>query len=252
MNPAVSILIPVFNNPADTKVCLDGILASTNANRTPFKIIVCDDGSDDATTVGYLEALGDRIQLLRNGQNLGYTRSANRLLAAADTPYAVLMNNDCIVHDDWLDPLVDRLTSDPGVALVGTRARFGRGADGKPTPVMVMFECVGINLGAARKLGGFDEIFAPAYYEDDDYNVRALLGGYRIDVIADPKVAHENPGRSYGAVRRLALMKINARKFIEKWGDHPQVALYIRYVLFNPHTWKSGFSADDIAQLPGG
>ena len=251
MSDAVSILIPVFNNPSDTRVCLDGILASTAANRTDFQIIVCDDASDERATIDYLTGLGDRIQLLRNEQNLGYTRSANRLLAAAKSDHAVLMNNDCVVRDDWLDPLVARLVGDPRLALVGTRARLGRGNDGKPTPVMVMFECVGINMSAVRKEGPFDERFAPAYYEDDDYNVRVLLAGYRIDVIAEPKVAHEIPARSYGAARRLELMRTNARKFIDKWGQHPQVALYIRHVLFNPFTWKVGFSADDIAQLRG-
>jgi GT2 family glycosyltransferase len=249
MKEDVSILIPVFNNPADTKQCLEGIFASRVENRTQFKIIVCDDGSDDSVTTGYLAALSDRVQLLRNEVNLGYTKSANRLLGAADTRHAVLMNNDCTVHGDWIDQLVDRLDRDERVALVGTRGRMGRGSDGSVHPIMVMFECVGINMASAQELGHLDERFAPAYYEDDDYNVRALLAGYRLDVVQDSKVIHETPARSYGVERRSALMKINAKKFIEKWRNHPQVALYIRHALFNPYTWKCGWTDDDIACL---
>jgi GT2 family glycosyltransferase len=211
-------------------------------------VIVCDDCSNDGVTDTYLESLLPNITLIRNDKNLGFIKSANKLLSASKSDTVILMNNDCIVYDNWIDQILNEFKKDTHIGLVGTKGRFIRIED-KIYPIAVMFECVAIQRELIEKIGMLDERYGFGYYDDDDYCLRALIAGFGFGIVQQPKVMHDNPASSFGIDRRNELMKHNVKVFIDKWQHEDKAKSYISLALFNPYRWKQGFTEEELKEI---
>src|SRR5690606_19930156 len=62
-----------------------------------------------------------------------------------------------------------------------------------------------------RTLGGFDEAFAPAYYEDVDFCLRVWRAGFRVVVDPDVLVEHVEWGSAAGDEARQRMRENRAR-----------------------------------------
>jgi mycofactocin system glycosyltransferase len=112
--PAASIVIPVYNRPADLKRCLDALLKlDYPANK--LEIIVVDDASTDKTSE---VAARYPVRLLRNEKQLGPAGSRNRAVAAASHDLIACVDSDCVVTQDWLRQIVG-VFEDAQVVAVG-------------------------------------------------------------------------------------------------------------------------------------
>ena len=72
-------------------------------------MIVVDNGSTDGTgayLAGVRDAAPVPVTVIANAQNLGFPRAVNQGLQAARGEYLVLLNNDAVVTDGWLDQLI--------------------------------------------------------------------------------------------------------------------------------------------------
>ena len=91
--------------------------------------------------------------------------------------------------------------------------------------------CCAINAAMYRRIGPFDENFAPAYYEDCDYFYRMKLLGY--ESTDDPRslCIHERNKSSRtdsGLLEALpSMLERNKRYYIRKWGGEPHEEAYI-------------------------
>ncbi len=76
--------------------------------RPPWELIVIDNGSTDGTGI-YLAGVQDvvpvPVTVVSNAQNLGFPAAVNQGLKAARGEYLVLLNNDAVVTDGWLNQL---------------------------------------------------------------------------------------------------------------------------------------------------
>jgi GT2 family glycosyltransferase len=78
--------------------------------------------------------------------------------------------------------------------------------------------CMLISRRAVERIGGFDERFYPGNYEDDDYSIRARIGGYRLWGTEDIFVHHEGQGTFRKMSFSYTKMSIlNAERFRRKW-----------------------------------
>jgi GT2 family glycosyltransferase len=247
-DPAVSIVIPVYNQIGYTARCLAAIAA---AGATPsFEVIVVDDGSSDATPE--LLATVPGLRLHRNSSNLGFCGTVNNGAALARGRYLVLLNNDTEVKRDWLDTLVDVAESAPDIGAVGSKLIYGDGSlqeaggiiwsdghgwnygrnDDPGKPVYNFRRDVDYCSAAAmlvrrdlfEQLGRFDLRFAPGYYEDTDLCFALRARGYRVVYQPHSEVVHHE-GRTYGTDSGGAAVgqhtkqsqHRNREKFVEKW-----------------------------------
>ena len=109
-----SIIIPCFNQLEFTRHCLTAIFRHT---RPPWELIVVDNGSTDGTGM-YLAGIQDAapapVTVITNGQNLGFPAAINQGLKAARGDYLVLLNNDAVVTDGWLDQLIALANAENG------------------------------------------------------------------------------------------------------------------------------------------
>lgn len=106
-----SIVVPVFNKPAYTRLCLEALIKYASE----AEIIVVDNGS-----LGLTRRILDSfpVKVLRNESNLGAPAAMNQGIKAATGEYVVLLHNDCVVTSAFMSGL--RSTVE---AMKGTRIR---------------------------------------------------------------------------------------------------------------------------------
>ncbi len=101
-----SIIVPCWNQRGFTELCFQALFRHT---RPPWELIVVDNGSTDETAAylaGVRDAAGVPVTVVTNARNLGFPRAINQGLQAARGEYLVLLNNDAVVTDGWLDQLI--------------------------------------------------------------------------------------------------------------------------------------------------
>ncbi len=243
--PQVSIIIPVHNQLHFTAACLHSLGAVATA--VTYEVIVVDDASEDHTA-GFLDHCTG-LTVLQNKTNLGFIGACNRGAEAARGPYLVFLNNDTTLTDGWLDALIDPFRQDPQVGIVGARLvypdgklqeaggiifsdafgwNYGRGEDPDQPQFNFLSEadyvsgaCLAIPRALFSSLGGFDDFFAPAYYEDTDLCFKARAAGLKVIYQPACTVIHHEGATSgtdetSGAKRFQA---INRDKFKTRWAD---------------------------------
>lgn len=243
--PAASIVIPVHNQLAHTLRCLRAL--SQRPPRTPFEVIVVDDGSSDGTQAALAALPG--LRYLRRAVNGGFIAACNDGAAAARGTILVFLNNDTIPQPGWLDALVDTFDRDPQAGIVGARLLYPDGRlqeagatvfddgsaesrgrfDDPDQPAYGFATEVDYVSGAAlaipadlfREVGGFDLRYAPAYYEDTDLAFAARARGRRVLYQPASTVVHLE-GATAGtdiASGTKAYQVRNRGRFAEKWRD---------------------------------
>jgi GT2 family glycosyltransferase/glycosyltransferase involved in cell wall biosynthesis len=249
--PLISIVLPVFNHWAVTERCLRSLAASAASSRRRAEIVLADDGSTDETGREWRRFARGAwpVRYRRNDENLGFLRNVNAAARDAHGRYLCFLNNDVIVPDAWLDRLVDTLESDPSIGAVGplflddqdrvlecgaivhndgSARQLGRGAaltDRRYQFVndvdYVSGACLLLRADVFWRHGGFDEIYAPCYYEDTDLCMKLAAEGLR--VVVDPRVqiVHAE-GTSHGVDGSAGLKRyqeINRSRFFERWRE---------------------------------
>lgn len=243
--PVASIVIPVYNNWAYTAACLRSIAEA--GNFVPFEVIVVDDQSSDETPARLASIEG--LKVLTNERNCGFIDSCNRGASEARGEYLVMLNNDTQVLDGWLDQLRETFGRHPDAGLVGARLlypdgrlqecggivfndasgwNYGRNDQPERPEYKHLREadycsgaCFMIETALFRALGGFDERYRPAYYEDTDLAFRVRAAGRKVLVQPASTVIHHE-GVTCGTdtdsgAKRYQL--VNQEKFRERWQD---------------------------------
>lgn len=243
VNPLVSVIIPVHNKLDYTLACLDSIAKQLPA--TPIEVLVVDDCSNDETEARL--SVRDDIRYLRNAVNLGFVGSCNYGATEACGEYLFFLNNDTLVLDGWLDALVLSFSEHEDVGLVGSKLiyadgrlqeaggiiwadasgwNWGRLADpGAPEYNFVrdVDYCSGAALMVRRalfnELGGFDQRYAPAYYEDTDLAFAVRAHGLRVLYQPFSQIVHYE-GVSAGTDLSSGMKAYQVRNrelFLDKW-----------------------------------
>ncbi|MDR3520671.1 MAG: glycosyltransferase [Acidocella sp.] len=237
--PDVSVIIIARENYEQTANCIISAVFNTQAS---LEIIVFDNASTDETR--NLPLINPRIKYLRADENLGFTIAVNRAVEVATGRVILLLNNDMELTPRAIDLAVETLDSDTSIGAVGGKiirmhgrlqeggsivwrdgTCLGYGRDKDPLDGQVNFVrdvdfCSGCFLAIMRseweEIGGFDEAFAPAYYEETDLCVRIWERGKR--VVYDPRIAvwHFEFGSSALREEPLTLMRRNQRYFAKK------------------------------------
>ena len=242
-DPNISIIIPVYNNWSFTQKCLQSMQLH---NRGSYEIIIVDNNSTDETPQR-LAAI-DGIQVITNGTNEVFVNACNQAAGVAKGNYLLFLNNDTEVSEGWLEALLEPF-SDASTGIVGAKliypdgtlqeaggiiwrdgngCNYGHG-DNPDLPKYSYRKAVDYCSGAClmishtlwNEIGGFDQRYAPAYYEDTDlcFTVRAL--NYKVIYQPAARIVHYG-GASAGKETSSGYKRfqdINRLKFMEKWHE---------------------------------
>jgi hypothetical protein len=119
-DPAVSVVLPVWNAERSLASAIDSVLAQTF---TDFELLIVDDGSSDGSGALIRRYRDRRIALIENEKNLGVARSLNLGIARARGRYLARMDADDLSAPERLERQVAFLDAHPAIALVATWAR---------------------------------------------------------------------------------------------------------------------------------
>lgn len=241
-SPRVSILLVLYNRAELTLACLRSILANV---KLPVELILVDNASSDETP-RLLERV-DGATVLRNRENLGFLRACNQGAAEAKGEQLLFLNNDAVLLPNAVERAYSLLQEEPKAGAVGGRillldgslqeagsivwqdgSCLGYGRGDEPSLPQYMFRrdvdyCSGAflmtPLAQFRDLGGFDEVYAPAYYEETDYCLRLHETGQ--EVLYDPgiMILHYEFGSSEAA-SATSLQRRNRETFVVRHRDY--------------------------------
>lgn len=243
----VTIVVPVWNQVALTAACLESLAAHTPPEL--YEVVVVDNGSTDETP-RLCAALEGDVQVIRNETNLGFGRACNQGAAASsdEAEFVLFLNNDTIVLPGWLEPLVEAMDEDPRLGAVQPKLLYpdGRLCDagglvfaggeawvygkGHPVPDAPQFSCrrapdyasgacLLVRKSAFGAVGGFDDRYAPAYYEDTDLSFALRDRGWKLLYEPASTVVHLEGGTA-GTDTSVGLKRYqvaNREKFARKW-----------------------------------
>lgn len=239
ITPDVSIIIIARDNYDKTA---NSIVSSVYNTRASLEIVLFDNASFD--DIRNIPCINPQIKYLRAERNLGFTIAVNRAAAIATGRMILLLNNDVELTPGAIDIALATLDADRSIGVVGGKivrmhgslqdagsivwqdgSCLGYGRDRDPLDGQVSFLrdvdfCSGCFFAVMRavwqEVGGFDEGFAPAYYEETDFCIRVWEQGLR--VVYDPRIViwHYEFGSSANREEPLALMRRNQRYFASK------------------------------------
>lgn len=207
--PPVSVVIPTFRRPDALRRTLRSLAAISYGGR--YEVIVVDDGSEDSTArmVEQIQREEPRLHLrFYKQENSGAARARNRGAEMAKAEVLVFLDDDMLVEPDHLDKHVAHLSAPDAKRIINGEwefapdarrdlesSSFGRfrlwlegwiksSIEMKPLDSNLLRPSMltACNLGIRRKdfldLGGFDESFPAAGYEDQDLALRAARAGF--------------------------------------------------------------------------
>lgn len=124
--PPVSVVIPAWNLWDMTRACLESLALHTPPGS--IEIVVVDNGSSDATAAELVplgrSLFGDCFNGLRRERNSGFAAGCNSGARAARGEFLFFLNNDTLLTDNWLPPLLATLRASPGLGMVGPLLLF--------------------------------------------------------------------------------------------------------------------------------
>ena len=248
-NPDVSIIVCTYGQVAHTLACLRAI--ADHPPKATIELLLVDDAypgpnvatPEDLTPLQAVEG----ITLLRNPTNLGFLLSCNRGARAARGRHLYFLNNDAEPRPGAIDALADLLDSRADAGLVGSKllypdgrlqeaggivwddasgCNYGRNENPARSDFNYVREvdyCSGASIMVPRplfeSLGGFDESFAPAYYEDTDLAFRIRAAGKKVLYEPRSEVVHHE-GASHGTDTSIGVKAhqvTNKARMLERW-----------------------------------
>ena len=194
-NGAIDVVIPVYNGAATIVDTLHQLLNLADCTQADMRLIVCDDGSTDATAMQLAEILDQRLTVVTLAQNSGRSAACNAAVRAADASYLLILDADCrpsgAGYADALGELIGRgidLAYGPiqGDAegfwkayLAEVEARRNRRAlQGHHLQSMTTGNLL-LRRDLFESAGGFSELYRYYGFEDKDLIARLLSAGVK-------------------------------------------------------------------------
>lgn len=208
-----------WNGLQDTRAAVRSLFAQSHPR---VEVFVADNGSANGEAAALHREFGDRIRLVENGANLGFSGGNNTairlVLAEGKARYVALLNNDAVAAPDWIERLVaaaeahptagvfashmvffddPAITENAGIVLLTTGEAIPRGRN-RPIgefdrECRVLGACAGAALyhtEVLRHVGLFREDYF-ANFEDVDLALRIVVTGHDCWFVPRAMVRHK-------------------------------------------------------------
>ncbi len=194
----VEIIVPSINLwNKYTKQCIDSLMDAmmrAKSHDIDCHLTLIDNNSIDETELEASKMESVLFHSIRNSERWGFQRSVNTGVKEGIKTGAELFlicNNDITIHPEAIWRLVDRFSKDP-VGMVTCMDIRGEMNENNIIPAMIgslnanekeaveeaphpNFSAFMVSRACWEAIGEFDELFAPAYFEDNDYHYRMKL-----------------------------------------------------------------------------
>jgi len=245
----LSVVVPTHDTRDLTLRCIETLEAEGTDG---LDLVVVDDGSSDGTAEALATAY-PRVRIVRNVPALGFTRAANRGLAAARGDLLLLLNSDTEVAPGTFATLRAAFAHDPRLGAAGATLHYADGSpqwSGGAAPTLTWLFVLASGLapllarlpfwrrvkppgaaagpvdwvtGAALALrreaweavGPFDEEFR-FYGQDLDLCLRLRDAGWKVELLPELRVLHHH-GATIGSRSNLELLWTDLLRWARKY-----------------------------------
>lgn len=205
----ISVIVTNWNGINLLKKYLEKVIINSPE---ALEIILADDASEDDSLV-YVRSLQkkySKLKIISHKENFGFGRNTNHAVKEAKGDYIVLLNSDIDPHKNYIKNSLSHF-KDPKVLGVGFAElgnenyaklfwksgylQFKPGhSDKTHISAWVSGGSSIIRRDYFLKLGGFDHVYEPFYFEDFDFGLRAWRSGYKL--LWEPKSVVEHKHES--------------------------------------------------------
>ena len=211
MKNGVVATIVNWNSGQMLKEAVESILRDDEVDT----VFVVDNASSDKSLRGVRE-VDDRVQVLENKSNRGFAGAVNQAFDATNSAFVLILNPDIQATPDAIGLLAEVLESNPRVGAVGGFVSEGYHPRPFPTLGSLSWENLGlprfetsfgrsgaqsvdqvagaafmVRRAAFDEVGGFDEQFFPAWYEDVDFCKMISKSGWKICFHPEARFHHD-------------------------------------------------------------
>jgi len=254
--PRVSVVIPVYNGE---RFLADAIQSVLDQSYQDYEVIVVDDGSTDGSAE-VAQRFGEAVRYVHQA-NSGVCKARNTGIAVAQGTYIAFLDQDDLWLPDKLATQVAYLDSHPEVGAVycqcqvmevmgnaelrsdhmrNLRQRFYYYSESVKDNVVgimrgpyLLMTSTMFRTKVLRSIGGFDEAFIGAGYEDGDMTLRVnevALIAYIPETLARYRVHSTNSMNNEWCL--LHNHGIYLRKCLDRYGHNREIATFIYSQLF--------------------
>ncbi|MDD3083396.1 MAG: glycosyltransferase family 2 protein [Candidatus ainarchaeum sp.] len=206
MNKKILIIIVNYKKIQEVVNCINSLEKNT------YSICLVDNETNQEN-YEILKKIKD-IKLILNKTNRGFAGGNNDAIKKfPNFDYYLLLNSDTkIVEKNWLNTLIEYMEKNKEIGIIGPKLLNSDKTTQRSCGYNTIFgtkpikgdeiEKIDWISGAVflirkeviKKIGYLDEIYNPAYYEENDYCVRAKKAGFKIVYYPKTKIIHFNKG----------------------------------------------------------
>jgi N-acetylglucosaminyl-diphospho-decaprenol L-rhamnosyltransferase len=248
MNTVVAIVN--WNSGRLLRACVESLIAAA----TSAEILIVDNASED-DSMAAMAAFRNRVHIIRNSGNRGFAAAVNQCFHATSSSYVLVLNPDIRVGSGAVRLLEEFMAAHPRAGAAGGYVNEKYLPRNLPTTRSLMLENLGIPVksrihtngsvvaveqpaaaalmirrDAYETVGGFDEQFYPAWYEDVDFCNRLVRAGWEIYFVPKAEFIHEG-GYSAAAMGKDVFLRAyyrNQLRYAQKHlGSAATVALRV-------------------------
>jgi len=247
----VALLVLNYNGEQLLKECLPSIIEAAKVSSHQVRVIVVDNLSVDRS----IEVLGSdfrEVEVIKARENR-YLISYNEVLESIEEEIVVLLNNDIKVDRNFIDPLIDHFRDKDLFYVAPKVLNFDKSFNGGKSYLKMKYGIINVEIdrdtyeregethtiacGAFRrdifvKLGGYDSLYLPGYWEDTDICYRALKKGLK--GLYEPKSIiyhkeHASFSKKFSLYKKMSIVDRNM--FLFMWKNITDPLLWCEHIL---------------------
>jgi GT2 family glycosyltransferase len=256
--PECSCVMVSWHAKAALKESLPALHRAVRKEGGNHEIIVVVDFEVGEDTEEYVRANFPSVRILTTDRPLYFARATRLGIRAATRDIVVLVDNDVIVDEDFLAPLIEGLreprtfgvascvreSSDSHQQETGlTRMSFhGRGIYWKHEPILAKEqkadfvevswlhrEAYAFDRRKFHTVGNFDDLYDPVYFEDADLSWRAWRFGWKCLLATKSSVSHQHRRAVPEAGRAFLQTIVQRNSYIFVWKNITDIPRLVRY-----------------------
>lgn len=268
-----SLIVLNYNTGEFINTCLASIEKAVRKSKYQHEIILVDNASHD-NSVSLVKQKFPNVKIVQNATNR-YIFGLKDGVAVAENKYVLFLNNDIVVDEDFLDPLLENF-KDPELFAVtarilelltgkdqGARTRciykegilFYESLPHVNKKTDCFFAVGGQSAFDKEKLlaiGSLDELFWPLYHEDIELSYRAWKCGYKILYEPQSVINHYGGMSSVKVFTKTQLRSFVAQnEFLMVWKNFTDKKMIRDICLYHPLRFLKAVLTFDFGRVRG-
>lgn len=205
----LTLIIPNYNGKNILAKYIPSVLEAVEFAKISYEFIIVDDCSID-DSVNFISTHYPQIKIIQNRKNLGFSKTCNKGIFEAKGKYTLLINSDIELTKEYISKCLGAFKGNNTFAVMGTiiepnntsqttgilykRTNFFikkyPNIENNETHFVSGANSI-YDTAKLKELKGFNTIFSPYYFEDDDLSYRAMMKGWKSYFLRDAICYHQ-------------------------------------------------------------